>query len=185
VGQLASRSQINAALFRRAVVTVPLVLLLGIASGRLAGSGYDNAWFLMLDTPAAMPSGWVFGVVWTILYALQGLALASVLNARGNGLRGVAIALFVVQFALNLAWSPLFFALHQVAAAYWLIVAMFLTALATTLVFGRVRPLAAWLMTPYLAWLCFAAALNNDYRRLNPDAERLVPGSTTTQIGEE
>ncbi len=182
MGEIASRAQLNAAWFRKAVVTVPLVLLLGIASGRLSNSGYDNAWFLMLEQPAAMPPGWAFGVAWTILYAMQGLALAMVVNARGNRLRGIAVTLFVVQLAINLTWSPLFFALHQVTAAYWLIVAMFIAALATTLVFGGIRPLAAWLMTPYLAWICFAAALNHDYDRLNPNAEQLVPGKTTTQI---
>jgi translocator protein len=182
VGEIASRSQLQFALFRRAVVTVPLVLLLGLASGRLANSGYDNAWFAMLTKPASMPPGWVFGAAWTTLYILQGLALAVILNARGNRLRAMAIALFAVQLGLNLAWSPLFFALHQVTAALWLIAGMFVASLATTLLFGTIRSLAAWLMVPYLAWLCFAAALNNDVRRLNADAEQLVPPAPRTQI---
>jgi tryptophan-rich sensory protein len=117
-----------------------------------------------------------------VLYILQGLALAIVLNARGNRLRPLAVVLFVVQLGLNLCWSPLFFAMHQVAAAFWLILIIFVAALATTFVFGQIRSLAAWAMVPYLAWLCFAAALNHDYRRMNPDAEQLVPGRTTTQI---
>lgn len=183
MGEIASRSQIGFSLFRRAVIVIPLVLLLGIASGRLAGSGYDNAWFAVLRKPDAMPPGAVFGAAWSLLYILQGLALAIVLNARGNRLRALAIILFVVQLALNLAWSPLFFAMHQVMPAFWLVVGIFVAALATTLVFGQIRPLAAWLMLPYLAWLCFAAALNHDIARLNPGAERLVPGSLSTQIG--
>ena len=182
MGEIASRSQLGMALFRKAAVTVPLILLLGLASGRLAGSGYENTWFAMLAKPALTPPGWVFGLAWTILYILQGTALAIVLNARGNGLRGLAVALFAAQFAANLAWSPLFFAMHQVSAAYWLILALLAAALATTFVFGRIRPLAAWAMVPYLAWLCFATALNADLRRMNPDAEQLVPGRTTTQI---
>ncbi|HEV2569341.1 TspO/MBR family protein [Sphingomonas sp.] len=182
MSEIASREQLRGALLRRALVTVPAVLLLGMLSGRLANSGYDNQWFAMLTKPEAMPPGWAFGAAWTVLYILQGLALAMILNARGNRLRGSAVTLFVVQLALNLAWSPLFFGLHQVTAALWLIGAIFLAALATTLVFGRIRPLAAWLMLPYLAWLCFAAALNNDIRRLNPDAEQLVPGFASTQI---
>nr|WP_254447527.1 TspO/MBR family protein [Sphingomonas sp. ID1715] len=171
------------AFLRRALITVPVVVGLGFLSGRLAGSGNDNPWFAMLAKPEAMPPGWAFGAAWAVLYVLQGLALAMILNARGNRLRGLAVALFVAQLALNLAWSPLFFGLHQVTAALWLIAAIFVAALATTLVFGRVRPLAAWLMVPYLAWLCFAAALNNDIRRLNPDAEQLVPGFASTHIG--
>lgn len=183
MGEIASRGQVRAGFWRRALLTVPIVLVLGIGSGRLSNSGYGNAWFDLLDKPAAMPPGWAFGVAWTILYALQGVALAMVLNARGNGLRATAVMLFVVQLALNLAWSPTFFAFHQVTAAFWLILAMFAAALATTLVFGRIRPLAAWAMVPYLVWLCFAAALNFDYDRLNPDAERLAPEAPATQMG--
>ena len=182
MGEIASRSQIGFSLFRRAVVTIPLVLLLGIASGRLAGSGYGNPWFAMLKKPEAMPPGWAFGAAWTALYICQGLALAIVLNARGNRLRSLAIVLFVLQLALNLLWSPLFFGLHQIGAALWLIIGILAAALGTTIVFGQIRAPAAWLMTPYLAWLCFAAALNNDIRRLNPDAERLAPEAPSTHI---
>jgi translocator protein len=183
MGEIASSAQLRVAWFKKALVTVPVVLGLGILSGRLSNSGYGNAWFDMLVKPEAMPPGAAFGVAWSILYTLQGIALAMVLNARGNRLRGTAVMLFVVQLALNLAWSPLFFAFHQITAALWLIIAIFVAALATTFVFGRIRPLAAWLMVPYLAWLCFAAALNNDYRRLNPDGEALVPEAGSTQMG--
>jgi translocator protein len=183
VGEIASSAQISRAFWKRAAITVPVVLALGIGSGRLANSGYDNTWFALLTKPEAMPPGWAFGVAWTILYTMQGLAVAMILNARGNRVRGVAIALFVVQLAINLAWSPLFFALHQITAAFWLIVGMFVAALATTLAFGAVRSLAAWLLVPYLAWLGFAAALNWDYVRLNPDAEQLAPAASLTQIG--
>lgn len=182
MGQIASRRQVRAGFWLRALLCVPVVLGLGMLSGRLSGSSYGNPWFDMLVKPAAMPPGWAFGVAWTALYILQGFALAMILNARGNRLRGAAIALFVVQLLLNLAWSPLFFALHQVTAALWLIGGMFIAALATTLVFARIRPVAAWLMVPYLAWLCFAAALNNDIRGLNPNAEQLAPEGGATQM---
>src|SRR3546814_11512208 len=104
-----------------------------------------------------MPEGWAFGAVWTVLYVLMGLAAAIVLNARGAHGRPAALTLFGIQLALNLVWSPLFFAAHRIEAAFWLIVAIFVFALLTTLAFGRIRKLAAWAMVPYLAWLCFAA----------------------------
>lgn len=182
MGQIASRGQVRAGFWRWALLAVPIVLGLGTLSGRLSNSGYGNAWFDALVKPAAMPPGWAFGAAWTVLYILQGLALAMVLNARGNRLRGTAVTLFVVQFAVNLTWSPLFFAAHQISFALLLIAVMFLAALATTFMFGRIRPLAAWLMVPYLAWLCFAAALNNDIRRLNPDADALAPAAPTPQM---
>lgn len=183
MGELASQGQVRAEFWRKALVAVPIIVLLGFASGRLSNSGYDDAWFDQLVKPAAMPPGWAFGAAWSVLYILLGLAFAMILNARGNRLRGRAIALFIVALALNLAWSPLFFRLHQVTAALWLIGAMFLAGLAATFVFGRIRPLAGWLLVPYLAWLCFAASLNNDIRRLNPNAEQLASGAGTTQMG--
>lgn len=182
MGQIASKGQLRMSLLRWALVSMPAVLLLGIASGRLSNSGYGNPWFDMIEKPALMPPGWLFGAAWTLLYILTGLALAVVLNARGARLRGLAIALFLLQFAINLSWSPLFFAAHQVTLAFWVIVAMFVAALATTLVFGRIRSAAAWLMVPYLAWLCFAATLNFRIDQLNPEAESLVPGRAKTQI---
>ena len=72
---------------------------------------------------------------------------------------------------------------HQVTAALWLIGAMFAAGLATTVTFARVRPVAGRLLVPYLAWLCFAAALNNDIRRLNPDGQPLAPEAGATQMG--
>ena len=63
-----------------ALVTVPAIVLLGSASGWLSNSGYGNDWFDELAKPFFMPPGWAFGLVWPILYALLGLALAMVLE---------------------------------------------------------------------------------------------------------
>ena len=60
--------------------------------------------------------------------------------------------------------------------------ALCLTALATTFAFGRIRPLAAWLLVPYLVWLVIASALNWQIDRRNPNAEALVPPAHSTQI---
>jgi benzodiazapine receptor len=68
-----------------------------------------------------MPPGWVFGAAWTILYILLGLALALILHARGARGAASALALFVLQLLLNYAWSPIFFAYHEVGAAFWTI----------------------------------------------------------------
>ena len=173
MNQLASPLQLRMGFLRWALFIVPLVVLLGFMSGQFAGSGEENAWFAMLVKPAAQPPGWAFGAAWTVLYIMMGLALTLIICARGARLRGVAIAAFVVQFTLNLLWSPLFFGLHQVTSAFTLIVVMFAAAFVTTLIFGRIRALAAWLMVPYLAWLCFAAILNKQIDALNPDAETM------------
>ena len=161
--------------FRRlALLCMAGLLLLGFASGWLSNSGYDNGWFRLLDKPAAMPPAWAFPVAWSLLYLAQGLALALVLGSPPGPARRRAILLFAAQFALNLLWSPLFFAAHQVTAAFWLIVAMLGLAILATFAMARVRGLAAWLMVPYLVWLSFAAVLNLRVDQLNPSAERVA-----------
>ncbi|WP_156681613.1 TspO/MBR family protein [Sphingomonas profundi] len=182
MGQVASKQQLRMAFLRWAIVIVPLVLMLGILSGRLSGSGFGNPWFAALAKPAFMPPGWAFGAAWTILYLLIGFAFAMIVAARGARRRGLAIGLFVAQLALNLAWSPLFFAGHQVSAALILMIVLIVLAAATTLAFARIRPVAGTLMLPYLAWLLFAGALNLTIDRMNPDAEALAPGTARTQI---
>ena len=165
--ELATKGQLRWAFLRWAMVTVPLIVLLGFASSQLTPSGDQSSWYRALAKPALNPPGWVFPISWTTLYVLIGLALAMILNARGSRYRGLAIALFAVQMLINMAWSPVFFGAHLVFAALLVIVAMFVVALITTLVFGRIRTAAAWLMVPYLAWLCFAGALNFGIMQLN------------------
>jgi translocator protein len=96
--------------------------------------------------------------------------------------RGRVIALFVAQLALNLAWSPLFFAWHKVAAALTLLAAMVVMTAVLIPFVWRIRPLAALLLVPYLGWLLFAAALNFEILRLNPDAATLAPPAASTDI---
>lgn len=182
MGSIASRGQLRMSFVRWAAVTVPLVLLLGFLSGRTVPSGDENAWYMALAKPWFTPPGIVFPIAWSILYILMGVSLALVLSARGARLRWLAAGLFAAQFALNLAWTPLFFGAHRVGLALLVIVAIFVLALAATLVFARVRGLAAALMLPYLAWLAFAALLNWQIDVLNPGAETLVPGAATSQV---
>lgn len=179
---LASRSQLRMGFLRWALVTVPAILLLGTMSGRAAGSGYGNPWFDALLKPSFMPPGWAFPVAWTLLYVAMGLALAQILDARGARRRGLALTLFFLQLALNYSWSPMFFALHKVGLALAIIAAMLLVAAATAVLFHRIRRNAGLLLLPYLAWLCFAAALNYEIGRLNPNAETLAPGAGSTDI---
>ena len=182
MGGIASKGQLRMAYLRWAVVVVPLVLLLGFLAGRSVETGDGNDWYRALVKPAATPPGWVFPIAWTTLYILIGLALAMILNARGAAGRGAGVALFVVQFALNLAWTPLFFGAHRVDAAVLVIVAMIVAAIATTIAFGRVRTAAAWLMVPYLVSISFAGVLTWRIGQLNPDAQNLAPASHTSQI---
>ena len=182
MSEIASKGQLRLAYLRWAIFTVPLILLLGFLSANFAPSGEKNLWYMRLVKPEGMPPGWVFPVVWSILYILLGLALAMVINARGSRMRMPAIVLFVIQMAVNLAWSPVFFGMHQVQTALILLSVLFGLALVTTFLFGKVRTGAAILLVPYLAWICYAGFLLYRVNELNPDASRIVPARGSDQI---
>lgn len=182
MNEIASPAQLRMSFLRWALFFVPLVLLLGFGAGQVSGSAEDNRWFMELAKPDAQPPGWVFGAAWSVMYALIGFAFTLIFCARGARLRPVALILFTVHLAFNLFWTTYFFAMHQVTNAFYLLVFIFILAFATTLVFGRIRALAAWLMVPYLAWLCFATILNKQFDALNPDAETLVVPRATQSI---
>lgn len=153
-----------------ALVCVVAIELLGGASGWLSNSGYGNGWFDGLQKPGFMPPGYLFGIVWPILYAFLGIALALVLAEPPSEGRRFALILFFVQLALNFAWSPIFFAGHDIDLAKWVIFAMLAIAAAAAGQFMRIRKGAGLLMIPYLAWLVFAATLNSAIGSLNPGA---------------
>jgi translocator protein len=182
VSEIASKGQLRLSLLRWTMVSVPAIMVLGLLSGLGSGSGANDRWYLALSKPAMTPDGTTFAFVWPVLYLLLGVALAVVLNARGAKGRSIAIGMFLFQFACNCAWSPLFFGAHQVGLAFYLAGVIFVAALVTTVLFGRIRALAAWLMVPYLCWLGFACGLAYELDRLNPGAEGLVPSAAHSKI---
>ncbi|MFO1239297.1 MAG: TspO/MBR family protein [Sphingomonadaceae bacterium] len=182
MSELASKGQLRMSFLRWALLTVPAILFLGLFMSRVSNSRFGNPWFDALAKPDWFPPGWLFGAVWSVLYILIGLAIAHILHARGAQGRRTAIGLFLVQLALNLSWTPVFFVAHQVTAALWLIMLILILAVATTISFSRIRKAAAWLMLPYLAWLTFATVLAWEMERLNPDAEQLKATGASTQI---
>ncbi|SFF94811.1 TspO and MBR related proteins [Novosphingobium sp. CF614] len=165
---LASPGQLRASFMRWALVCVPAAVLLGFLSGTTVQSGPENPWFAALVKPAAYPPAQSFAVVWTVLYVLMGLALAIVLSARGARGRGPAVIAFAVQFALNLAWSPVFFGAHLLTGGLIVIALLDVAALATTVLFWNVRQVAALLLVPYVLWLLFATYLNFALLQANP-----------------
>jgi len=149
-----------------------LILWIGICFAVSAIGGRWTAteiptWYRTLIRPSIAPPNWVFGPVWTLLYALMAIAAWTAGQSSPSPLRTWGLALFVVQLALNLAWSWIFFHRHAVGEAVVEIVLLWAAIAATTVLFGRVAPLAAWLMAPYLAWVSFAAVLNVAFWRLN------------------
>lgn len=127
-----------------------------------------SSFYGQLVQPAWAPPGWLFGPVWTLLFAL--MAVAAWLVWRGGGFRAnrVALILFLVQLVFNALWSWLFFAWQLGGLAFADILLLWLLIVATLVAFWRVRALAGALLLPYLLWVSFAAALNYSVWQLNP-----------------
>ena len=160
----------------KALIAIPAIVLGGLAMGWLSNSGMDNGWYAELQQPLFQPPSWMFGVVWTTLYALMGLALAIVWNEPPSRQRTTALRMFFVQLGLNFAWSPVFFGAQLIEFGLLLLVVILVAALLTAKAFRTVRPVAGWLLLPYLLWLCLAVALNYETGRLNPGADALPLG---------
>ena len=128
-----------------------------------------GAFYAELVRPAWAPAGWLFGPVWTVLYLCMGVAAWLVWRARAaGGPKSVALGLFVVQLAANALWSWLFFAWRLGGPAFAEVLLLWCLIVATAIAFRRIKPLAAVLLLPYLAWVTFAAALTFAVWRLNP-----------------
>lgn len=145
---------------------IVLVNVVGAVPAVLGGP--NSAWFAALEKPWFYPPPATFGVVWTLLFTLMGVALWLVWR-RGTDSSGVRLAFgaFVFQFAFNVAWTPVFFTLQRPAAAFWIIVALVVAVVGTIAAFARVDRRAAALLVPYLLWGCFAAVLNYTIVQLN------------------
>jgi tryptophan-rich sensory protein len=151
---------------------ISLICWLGICfavaglGGRLTASEIPG-WYRTLVRPSIAPPNWVFGPVWTLLYVLMAVAAWRVWLAPPSPTRTWALALFMMQLALNFAWSWIFFRQHAIGAALAEVVALWATIGATILVFAMIAPLPAWLMAPYWAWVTFASALNAAFWQAN------------------
>lgn len=148
-----------------AVLTVEIVG----ASGALFTVQGLESWYGTLQRPALAPPNWVFGPVWTALFALKGAAAWLVWRRATEqpGAVRLATAAFLTQFAFNLAWSAAFFGMQDVELGLAVIAGLWLLIVATIWTFARVDRRAAVLLVPYLLWVSFAAYLNYGFWTLN------------------
>ena len=152
------------------LITVPAIVLAGTAIGFLSGSSGPNSWYAGLHKPFFQPPPIAFPLVWTILYALMGVAVAIILVEPPSPRRKIALILFFAQLALNYAWSPIFFGAHDIGLARIVIYVMAVAAALAAGNFLRINRVAGLLLVPYLAWLIFAAVLNGAIQDMNPGA---------------
>lgn len=144
-----------------------IVSFAAAATGAVA-SIHAKSFYGQLAQPLWAPPAWIFGPVWTFLYALMAIAAWLVWRSGGFNRHRVALSLFLAQLVLNALWSWLFFAWHLGALALADIVVLWSLIAATLVAFRRARPLAGTLLVPYLLWVSFAGALNYAVWCMNP-----------------
>lgn len=124
-------------------------------------------WFDSLNKPFLNPPDWLFAPVWVILYIMMAAALFLFI---GDGMRKgkyLPLTFFLIQLALNLAWSPIFFEMQNILGGFIIIVFMYIFLLLTIITFFKYSKVASFLLIPYLLWLSFAAYLNFAFLVLN------------------
>ena len=136
-----------------------LTLSLGGAGGYFTVNEIKS-WFVTLNKPSFNPPNYLFGPIWSLLYFLMGISLYLIWQQPRSTQRKQAITIFLIQFALNVSWSFIFFKQHQILWALVDIIALWLFILITILSFAKLNKTAAWLLVPYISWVSFATLLN-------------------------
>lgn len=157
---------LSAASRRRAVMGAALA---AVAVGALGGLATDiGPWYQLLKKPPWQPPDWLFGPVWTTIYALATIAgLRAAMAAPDRAARRQIVIAFIVNATLNVLWSLLFFRIKRPDWALYEVGFLWLSIAVLIWVLGRHSRLAGWLIVPYLAWVSFAAFLNYTIVQLN------------------
>lgn len=124
-----------------------------------------KTWYKKLKKPSFNPPSYIFGPVWTTLYALMGISLFCIIESHGE--KGMAYIFFGVQLVLNFLWSFIFFQFHKLGWALIEIILLLLSIILTIISFSHIHPLAALLLVPYLLWVSFASILTAAIWKLN------------------
>ena len=151
----------------RLITAIVICELAGIIGSIFTISAIPT-WYTTLTKPALNPPSYVFGPVWTTLYALMGIA-AFLVWKNGWDRRDVRKALYVfgIQLILNASWSIVFFGLHSPLSALVNIALMWLAIVWTMILFYKISKPAMWLLVPYILWVSFASYLNYSLWMLN------------------
>ncbi len=133
--------------------------LVGVLSALLSG-GFSQM-YLSLEKPPFSPPGWVFPVVWSVLYALMGISAYLVYRTEFNpSVRKKGLTAYVIQLFLNFLWSIIYFRFEMFTLALIDLILLTVAVIIMTVLFGRVSKTAAWINIPYILWLLFATYLN-------------------------
>jgi benzodiazapine receptor len=137
-----------------------LLSFLAAAIGNLATLPNIPTWYAELNKPFFNPPNWLFGPVWTLLYILIGISFYFIWTAETKKPKKTAYVIFFTQLALNATWSLIFFGLHSLWGGLAIIAALLINIALLIVYFQKIRPIASYLLIPYLAWVTFATCLN-------------------------
>ena len=164
VGVMAKSMMVQTVRLKKLILWVAIPLIVGGISSLLSGD-MGQMWNT-LRRPPLSPPGWVFPIVWTVLYVFMGVA-AYLVSESSSTLRPIALRLYWLQLLLNFLWSPIFFGCNMPGLALVIAIALWAVLGFTVLVFARVDRLAGLLMLPVLLWVTFAVYLNAGIVALN------------------
>lgn len=142
----------------RLLICVAFPLIIGGISGFFTVQGVKD-WYLTLAKPNFTPPNYLFGPVWTFLYAFMGVAFFRILE-KGKSVQKIkAIRIYLWQLFFNFCWSFLFFSQHQIGLALIDILILWLLILIMIIRFKKIDAFAGYSQIPYLLWVSFATAL--------------------------
>ncbi len=152
--------------WKKLLICIVIPLAVGGLSGWISGGGMEA--FGQLNQPPLSPPGWLFPVVWSILYSLMGVASYLVLTSgQDEGQIRTALTVYGIQLAVNFVWPILFFNFETYLGAFIWLLYLWLLILVTVVLFYRISKTAGILMIPYLVWVTFAGYLNLGIYLLN------------------
>jgi translocator protein len=149
----------------------------------IASATKKGGWLSNIDRPSWNPPDWIFGPMWTFLYATMGLAVSKIYNSsKPAAVKTPLLILWAVHFALNVSWAPVFFSLQRFRPALIISCLMVATLLLVIPLFYTVNPTAGLVLLPYLAWISFATVLNKELCKRNPTVNGYNNGMLQAQI---
>ena len=152
--------------FKTLIISLAIPLFVGILASLLTGNGMDT--FMTVTKPPLTPPGWLFPVVWTILYMLMGFASYLVLTSSGDtDKKSDAIKLYILQLIVNFFWPIIFFNKNAFWLSFFIILLLRILIALTIIAFNKVSKKAALLMLPYFIWVTFATYLTLGISLLN------------------
>ena len=149
------------------LISLTITLALGFVAS-LFTRPQIAGWYSTLNKPSFNPPPWLFAPVWTAIYVMIAIAAYLVWQRRDNSKTyKITAAIYIVQLWFNFSWSIVFFGLHGILPALFVILLLWVSIILNIRWFKKYDKTAAWLLTPYLLWVSFASLLNLSIYLLN------------------